>query len=184
LLVGRAPQPFGSSGSRQALADLRHNVPVFAGYVARSHRKTDEQLFTIRISNYERADAAILSLASLFLASSISFLKDIVSPQTAVGLPLVVVSWFLLLVSVGCVLLSFRTAQKATESAEELAYRYYVKKELNALEGWEEKIPQTRQTIQLNLGVGLSFLLPSHAGCSLPASTLSTEAMSLVRSKA
>ncbi len=118
-----------------------------------------KQQFAIRISNYEKADAAVLTLASLFLGLSITFLKDIVKPSEAVGLGLVVASWVLFCASIASVLGSFYTGRQSAEDAEAQAYKFYIENDADALSDWEKKIPSIKRTKLLNTAGGVCLLL-------------------------
>jgi hypothetical protein len=118
-----------------------------------------KQQLANRNSNYEKADAAILTLSSAFLLGSITFLKDVVSPSKATWLWLVVVSWALFFLSITCVVVSFYTGRKSCEDAEEYAYQHYVLSVPGVIETWNEKIPSIKYTKDLNTAGGVCLLL-------------------------
>ena len=58
-------------------------------------------------------DKAVLALAAGLLGISLSFIKDIVPLQLAIGLPMLYTSWFFAIGAIILTLASFRASQKA-----------------------------------------------------------------------
>ena len=102
-----------------------------------THRTYSEymnQLHSERHSSFVQFDKAILSLSGGTLAVSIAFIKDLVPLTELVCLPLLLVSWVLLGLSITSTVVSFLFSQNAYARQIASAERYFVDGEQEARE--------------------------------------------------
>ena len=140
------------------------------------HKETHE---AIRLSNFEKADAAILTLASLGLTLSVSFLKDIVTPSEAVAIGSIIASWVLLALSIVCTLLSFYSGRAAADKADDISYDYYINNNDAAFDNYEKKNPMVKITSLLNF-FGAAFFVVG-LGCIVAFSWINFVKVSSVK---
>jgi hypothetical protein len=91
------------------------------------------ELLERQFSNSEAYDKAILTLSSGFLALSLTFIKDLVSPGTIRVTGLLYASWIVLTAAIISTVLSFRVSNIAIEGQLAQAERYYHGRDENAL---------------------------------------------------
>lgn len=87
-----------------------------------------------QLSNSENADRAILSVSTAALGFSLAFLKDIIRLNDAEYSFLLYLSWALFVFSVIVTLLSFFTSQKAIDEQLEIAHKYYIESDSDAIQ--------------------------------------------------
>ncbi|HEY3779907.1 MAG TPA: hypothetical protein VGL56_02405 [Fimbriimonadaceae bacterium] len=85
-----------------------------------------EHLWTLRQTNFDKADNMILTLSSALLTFSVAFLKDIVHAKDFGGLGWLVASWIFLAFAILVCFCSFYVSRKTMERQDELAYEYYI----------------------------------------------------------
>lgn len=108
------------------------------------------------ISNSENYDKTLLSLSSLLLGTSLSFIKDVVSLATASHIYLLIVSWSLFGISIISTILSFLTGQQALKLSILYAEQYYI----YGKEVYRNKVsPYAKVTNWLNYLSGSSYII-------------------------
>jgi len=117
---------------------------------------TRQDLLVRNLSNSEKYDNAILTLATGILGISLAFIKDIVPLGKAEFIPLLKLSWWLFGAAIVSTLVSFAVSQLAIKRQLEYAERYY-------LEGKEEFLNQKNHpallTEYINYASGGLFIL-------------------------
>ena len=99
----------------------------------RLFEQTKAELNAQQLANATSFDTAVLTLSSAFLALSVTFIKDVVSPiATANWLPLLYVSWFSFCGAIISTVCSFTIGQHGYKTLRDAAERYYIKGERSA----------------------------------------------------
>lgn len=83
-------------------------------------------LLVRQLSNSEKYDAAILTLSMAALGVSLAFMKDIVSPENAINLWALKLSWVMFGLSIVLVVFSFRASNNAISKQIDYGYNYYI----------------------------------------------------------
>lgn len=116
--------------------------------------ETRADLLKRQLSNSENYDKAILSLSTVFLGLSLTFLKNFVPHPLACTVWLLYCSWGALATAVVATVLSFLVSQRAIDVQLKKAEAYY----LNADETALRKSVIARVTDWINLGSGIAFV--------------------------
>jgi hypothetical protein len=97
------------------------------------YAETRTDLLKRQLSNAENFDRSVLSLSSGLLAASIAFIKPSASGSGMGHAALLVSSWVALAVAIASTMLSFLVSQRAIDRQLDLATKYYLHKQDNAL---------------------------------------------------
>lgn len=100
----------------------------------RLYAEARADLLKRQLSNSENADRAILSVSTAALGFSLAFLKDIIRLNEAEYGLLLYLSWAFFVISIIATLLSFFTSQKAINEQLEIAHKYYIDGDEQAIE--------------------------------------------------
>lgn len=97
------------------------------------HDKLIETVEERELSNSESFDQAILAYSSGGLALSLTFLKDAVPFEESIVRPALYASWVGFILAIIAVIMSFVASQRGNKRQRELAKRYYLDDEDNAI---------------------------------------------------
>lgn len=121
------------------------------------YEQTKAELASQQLANATTFDNAILTLSSAFLALSVAFIKDVVSPiSSAVWLPLLYASWGSFCLAIVAVVGSFMIGQHAYTVLRRGAERYYIKGEQDA---FNISVTMSRRIAAANIVHGAFFIL-------------------------
>jgi hypothetical protein len=118
--------------------------------------KLREEIHKRQLSNTENYDKAVLSLATAFLAASLTFLKDFVPFRDACWKALLPLSWALFGLAIVATIASFFTSQEELDAQLNRAEDYYLQEDESAL---ERKSSFDKWTKALNLASAIAFIL-------------------------
>ncbi|HAW30592.1 MAG TPA: hypothetical protein DCY03_21110 [Planctomycetaceae bacterium] len=79
-----------------------------------------------QLSNTENFDRAVLTLSSALLGISLTFIKNVVTLETAICTSLLIISWILLVISIVITLISFHLSQWGLLIQLNNAEKYYI----------------------------------------------------------
>ncbi|HLP96844.1 MAG TPA: hypothetical protein VK149_00215 [Sideroxyarcus sp.] len=136
------------------------------------YAKTRDDLLKRQLSNSENADRAVLTVSAAALGFSLAFIKDVVPLSSAMYSILLYLSWLCFVLAIVITVASFFTSQHAIHSQLELAERYYLKHDEDAL-----KIRPRLATItdKLNMVGAASFVVGILMTCAFVAINLGKE---------
>ncbi len=119
------------------------------------YKETRDDLLKRQLSNSENYDKAVLSLSTIFLGLSLSFLKNIIPLQYVIQLWVLYSSWASLALAVLCTLGSFLVSQIAINEQLKKAEDYYINGKRDAL----KKSSSAKWTDRLNWASGIFFIV-------------------------
>src|SRR5690606_5946840 len=123
----------------------------------RLFEQTKAELVAKQMANATSFDTAVLTLASAFLALSVTFIKDVVAPlQAASALYLLYLSWGLHCLAITSTVTSFMVGQSAYRELIAAAERYYIKGDADA---YNVSVSTSKRIETLNNLNGLFFIL-------------------------
>ena len=97
------------------------------------YQRTRDDLLGRNLSNSENLDRAILTLSSAALALSVTGIRYIVDLDNIVARPLLITVWMLFVVAIISTLLSFHASQLGIKVQLDIAERYYMNNDEDAL---------------------------------------------------
>ena len=120
------------------------------------YNKTRDELLAKQMSNSETYDRSLLSLSSVFLALSVTFIKDIVPVKESLCTWLLYLSWGLFALTIIVIFLSFVYGQKGIKQLLAGAEEYYLKGNKDAYKVSEEV---SKYIDWFNLASGIIFII-------------------------
>jgi hypothetical protein len=135
-------------GGKNTDADQESRSKLYREYYA--------ELLKRQLSNSENADRAILSVSTAALGFSLAFIKDIIALPEAYIVLMIYGSWGLFILAIIAILLSFLTAQRATNDQIELLPKCFIEQDDSAL---SEKTKLLRLTELLNMSGAILLVL-------------------------
>lgn len=120
-----------------------------------------KDLLARQLSNAQNFDKAVLSLSTAGLGFSLAFIKDVISLSNALYLGLLLYSWYLFGAAIILTLLSFHSSQIGIDDQLNLAERYYLKCEADALKktGWDTATTWLSRISGIFFLVAISFTI-------------------------
>ena len=85
-----------------------------------------KDLLSRQLSNSEKYDTSILTLSMAALGVSFTFLSNVIKPDEAKFIWLLILSWISFGLSIVIVICSFRVGNRAINEQIKIAYRYYM----------------------------------------------------------
>jgi len=116
-----APAPVVTAGADEAYVPSDEDRKLLADHTAEVRKR--------QVSSSENFDKSVLTLSSGGLAVSLGFLKDFVPIGQASWPWALYISWIALTLATVVTMLSFLASMKAQEFQQEVALRYYLRKE-------------------------------------------------------